>query len=178
MEVKISVALNDNDEQERDMILALCDLVSRKVNGQPAMNGTTSAIRTGRTKARSYSQPEPKQAAAQPHAEEKPEPQTRAQAPSDDTATMTTEQSHAEERQEPQTQAPSDDTTVQDDELDYTRDIRPLVIKLVHVTSQEFVMNFLKTKFGISSAIQLKKDEYRAAKLMLEEAINMNTTGE
>ena len=154
MEVKISVALNDNDEQERDMILALCDLVSRKVNGQPAMNGTTSAIRTGRTKARqSYSQPEPKQAAAQPHAEEKPEPQTRAQ-------------------------APSDDTTVQDDELDYTRDIRPLVIKLVHVTSQEFVMNFLKTKFGISSAIQLKKDEYRAAKLMLEEAINMNTTGE
>ena len=153
MEVKISVALNDNDEQERDMILALCDLVSRKVNGQPAMNGTTAAIRTGRTKARSYSQPEPKQAAAQPHAEEKPEPQTRAQ-------------------------APSDDTTVQDDELDYTRDIRPLVIKLVHVTSQEFVMNFLKTKFGISSAIQLKKDEYRAAKLMLEEAINMNTTGE
>lgn len=168
MEVKISVALNDNDEQERDMILALCDLVSRKVNGQPAMTGTTSAIRTGRTKARqSYSQPEPKQAAAQTHAEERQEPQT----PSDDTATMTTEQ-------EPQTQAPSDDTAVQDDELDYTRDIRPLVIKLVHVTSQEFVMNFLKTKFGISSAIQLKKDEYRAAKLMLEEAINMNTTGE
>ena len=193
MEVKISVALNDNDEQEKGMILALCDLISRKVSGQavtgqqaqPATAIKPPVKRSGRSKTE-LPPAEPAKYVQAP-APEAPEQPLRAahetSAPDDQAASENAPEARSEGQTAiaeatPQPQPSGADTTEEETELDYTKDIRPLVIKLVHVTSQEFVLNFLKTKFGISSAIHLKKEDYRAAKIMLEEAIAMNTTGE
>ena len=191
MEVKISVALNDNDEQEKGMILALCDLISRKVSGQavtgqqaqPATATKPPAKRSGRSKTDlPPAEPAKYVQAPAPEAPEQPVMAVHETGAPDDQAAS---ENAPEARSEGHTaiaevtpQPSGADTTEEETELDYTKDIRPLVIKLVHVTSQEFVMNFLKTKFGISSAIHLKKEDYRAAKIMLEEAIAMNTAGE
>ena len=181
MKIEIKMCLNDDVRTEANMLKSLCRLLLDSGSDATLAPAYTADIVKRETPAAKEEAPvKPKQGRSsrttKPVTPPPAEPVEYAQPNAFKDKPATSEK--AETPEAPVTK--DDEVKPQGDgvTLDYMRDIRPLIINLVQVTDQNHLVSFLKEKFALSSALNLKPEQLQSAKQLLEQEIEINTPPE